>query len=218
MMGFFFFAIFCRQLLGGVIFFAYLCTLNKKTELLMNIRNTWMVLAIVSLTVAGCSEKKKSNDLIAPRVVKVTPAEPEQMQEYRFDNDVAWIGRKYRVTIYREPSDSLPMVKDETGQKFVDNVVSLKVSRQDGSVFYNKVFTKATFREYLDDDYRQTGILEGFVFDKADGDDLVFAASVCHPKTDEYIPLVVRLSRMGNLTVKRDTEMDTLPEDADKQH
>ena len=47
------------------------------------------------------------------------------------------------------------------------------------------------------------------MFDKADGDWLEFAASVCHPQTDEYIPLIVRLSRMGELTIQRDSQMDT---------
>jgi hypothetical protein len=61
----------------------------------------------------------------------------------------------------------------------------------------------------LDDDFRKTGIFEGLVFDKVDGDWLVLAASVGHPQTDEYIPLIIRLSRMGNLVIKRDVQMDT---------
>ena len=85
----------------------------------------------------------------------------------------------------------------------------MSVSRSDGSKFYSRQFTKADFVNYLDDDYRKTGILEGLVFDKADGDWLEFAASVCHPHTDEYIPLIIRLSRMGVLTIARDTQMDT---------
>ena len=51
------------------------------------------------------------------------------------------------------------------------------------------------------------------VFDKAEGDYLFFGASVGHPQSDEYIPLVFRLSRMGELTIKRDTQMDSVPED-----
>ena len=50
---------------------------------------------------------------------------------------------------------------------------------------------------------------EGFVFDKVDGNFLDFAASVCLPQTDEYIPLAVKIDNYGNLSIKRDTEMDT---------
>jgi hypothetical protein len=105
------------------------------------------------------------------------------------------------------------MVKDETGQKYVDNVFSLKVSRKDGSVFYTRTFTKKALTQYLDDDFNKTGVFEGLVFDKAEGDYLFFGASVGHPQSDEYIPLVFRLSRMGELTIKRDTQMDSVPED-----
>ena len=72
-----------------------------------------------------------------------------------------------------------------------------------------KVFTKGNFDAQLDDDYRQTGILEGLVFDKVDGHNLVFAGSVSHPQTDEYIPLVVTVSNLGTVAIKRDDQMDT---------
>ena len=187
-------------------------TLQSETKTIVMKNGIWIALAIVVLTAVACAEKKKSNDLIAPRVVKAKPAEPVSMQDYTTENSIGWIGRKYHIAIHRQPADSLPMVKDETGQKFIDNVISVSVARDDGSVFFSRKFTKTSFSEYLDADYRQTGILEGFVFDRVDGDCLVFAASVCHPQTDEYIPLVVRLSRMGALSIKRDTEMDTTAE------
>lgn len=173
-------------------------------------KSLFMVIATgMLLSLVACGEKKKSTDIITQRIETVKPQGPERMQEYNDSRQVAWIGRQYTVNVYRQPGDSLPMVKDETGQKYVDNVISVSVMRSDGSKFYSHHFTKADFLQYLDDDYSKTGILEGLVFDKADGDWLEFAASVCHPHTDEYIPLVVRLSRMGQLTIQRDTQMDT---------
>lgn len=163
----------------------------------------------IMLSMAACGEKKKSEDIITQRVVTVKPQAPERMQEYHDSREVAWVGRTYRVDVQRQPADSLPMVKDETGQKFVDNAITVDVVRSDGSTFYSHRFTKSDFSQYLDDDYRKTGILEGLVFDKADGDWLEFAASVCHPHTDEYIPLIVRLSRMGELAIRLDTQLDT---------
>lgn len=169
-----------------------------------------MTAASLLTLLAGCGEKKKSQDIITQRVETVKPQKPERMQEYHDSRDVAWIGRKYRVEVQRQPADSLPLVKDETGQKFVDNAITVAVRRSDGSTFYQHRFTKGDFESYLDDDYRKTGILEGLVFDKADGDWLTFAASVCHPHTDEYIPLVVRLSRMGEVVIRLDSLMDTM--------
>ena len=166
-----------------------------------------MVCLLAALT--ACGGKKKSDDIIAQRVTKVTPKAPERMQDYTDQRDVQWIGRTYHVAVHRQPADSLPMVKDETGQKYVDNTISVAVSRSDGSVFFSRRFTKADFMQHLDADYAKTGVFEGLVFDRADGDWLLFAASVCHPHTDEYIPLVVRLSRMGVVEIQRDTQLDT---------
>lgn len=169
----------------------------------------WVLMAFIVVALTGCGGKKKSNDIITKRVTKVTPRGPERMQPYDDTRNVDWIGRKYHVAIHRQPADSLPKVKDETGQQYVDNVISVAVSRQDGSVFFSRTFTKSDFKQFLDADYTKTGIFEGLVFDKADGDYLEFAASVSHPGTDEYIPMVVRLSRMGDIAIRRDTQMDT---------
>ena len=168
-----------------------------------------VALLVLALALTACGGKKKSEDIITQRVVTAKPAAPVKMQEYTDERDVEWIGKTYRVAVHRQACDSLPMVKDETGQKFVDNIFQVKVSRSDGSVFYQQTFKKSNFLQYINDDYRKTGILEGLVFDRADGDWLVFAASVGHPQTDEYIPLVIRLSRMGVLEVAQDTQMDT---------
>ena len=169
-----------------------------------------MVVAALGLVLlASCGEKKKSEDIIAQRVIKVKPKAPVKMQEYNDERDVEWIGKSYHVAVHRQPADSLPMVKDETGQKFVDNRISLRVLRSDGSVFFSRVFTKAAFDAYLDNDYRQTGILEGLVFDRVEGANLFFAASVSHPQTDEYIPMVLSVSSQGEIGIRRDTDLDT---------
>ncbi len=105
------------------------------------------------------------------------------------------------------------MVKDETGQLFVDNRVKVVISRADGSVFFEREFTKAAFNAYIDDDFRKTGILEGFVFDKVEPNEVRFACSVSRPQSDEYIPLIVAVSRQGNIGIAKDQRLDTEIED-----
>ena len=164
---------------------------------------------LMAVLAISCGKKKESKDIIVPTAEVVKPKAPISMQPYSQQQEVAWPDKSYQVFINRVADDSLRMVQDETGQKFVDNRITLRVVRADGSVFFKKVFTKSTFDAQLDDDYRQTGILEGLVFDKVDGNNLVFAGSVSHPQTDEYIPLVVTVSNFGNVTIKRDDQMDT---------
>lgn len=183
----------------------------------MNKIHIFLMALVACVLLSACGEKKKSDNIIAPRVVEAVPQEPVKMQEYTDERSVDWLGKNYHVAIHRHASDSLPMVKDETGQEFVDNVFSLVVSRADGSIFFNRKFTKKDVVNYIDENYRKSGVFEGLVFDRAEGDDLILAASVGLPQTDEYIPLVIRLSRMGQISIQRDTQMDTNSPSQDNQ-
>ena len=170
-------------------------------------------LTIISLAalalLSGCKEKKTTTDIIAAPVEAPRPSGPISMQPYTDQRDVQWLGKTYSIAIDRHPNDSLPMVADETGQQFIDNVIRLTVRRADGSVAISKTFLKRTFDAYLTKEYKNGGILEGFVFDEVDGNFLEFAASVCLPQTDEYIPLEVKIDNYGNMNIKLDSELDT---------
>lgn len=174
----------------------------------MNNKTMMTLLAALTL-LAGCKEKKQTQDIIAPKVEVAKPSGPIKMQTYSDTRDVAWLGKQYKVEVNRTPDESLPLVKDETGQQFVDNTIAVVVRRADGSVAIEKTFTKTSFDACLDANYRKMGILEGLVFDKVDGSTLVFAASVCLPQTDEYIPIEVKVDNFGNVKIERDSEMDT---------
>lgn len=168
------------------------------------------VFGFAVMLVGGCKEKKQSDDIITSRVEVKKPSGPIRIQAYADFKEVQWLGRTYTVEWKRTPDDSLRMVSDETGQKYVDNRVSVKVIRTDGSVFFQKSFTKADFKSYLNDQYNRNGILEGLVFDEVDGNQLEFAASVSLPQSeDEYIPLEVKVDNFGNITIERDNSLDT---------
>ena len=167
-----------------------------------------IALLFATLLIASCAQKKQHDDIIVDDFETPEPQAPIRMQDYHQATNVQWLGKQYQVDISRTAVDSLAMVKDEFGQQFVDNRIMLKVIRSDGSVFCTKTFTKAAFTGCLDDDYRKTGILEGFVFDRVEGNNLFFAASVSHPQTDEYIPLVVTLSNFGEVGISRDDTIE----------
>ena len=170
-----------------------------------------LTIALLTATtlIAGCKEKKQTQDIIAPRVEIKQPSGPVSMQPYNDTRNINWLGKTYRVEVSRTANDSLPMVKDETGQTFVDNLITLNIIRADGSVAISKTFTKDSFDAYITSNYRKDGILEGLVFDEIDGQQLEFAASISLPQTDEYIPLEVKIDNFGNVKIERDSEMDT---------
>ena len=165
-------------------------------------------MSIVGLITVSCGKKKQHDDIIVQETETPQPQGPIRMQDYKDVKDIQWLGKQYQIEVTRTADDSLKLVKDETGQQFVDNRITLRVIRTDGSIFCTKTFTKSAFDGCLDDDYRKTGILEGFVFDKAEGNQLFFAASVCHPQTDEYIPMVVTVSNFGDVGIAKDQQME----------
>jgi len=169
-----------------------------------------VVAALGLLALTGCKEKKQTQDIIVMKHEEVRLQDPIRMQEFKQELTVDWNGRPYSVSVVRTPVDSLPMVKDEVGQKYVDNRIALTITRRDGSVLLSKTYTKASFQSFLNDDYRQNGILEAMVFDEVDDGELEFAVSVAHPQSeDEFTPLQLSVKPDGTVSIKPDTDLDT---------
>ena len=51
-------------------------------------------------------------------------------------------------------------------------------------------------------------MLEGLVFDMVTPQGLRFATSICYPRSDLYIPLVVTIDAAGQMTIERDEILD----------
>ena len=170
----------------------------------------FILLATASLMTA-CKEKTEPKVIIAPKVETPKPTGPVVMQDLNSQNEVEWLGKFYKVLVSRKADRELPMVEVEQGRKGVDNRITLKILRPDGTEFFNRTYTKSDFSSCLDDNTQKTGVLLGIVLDRAEGDNLIFAASVGSPDalSDEYIPILLTVSRMGDVSIKRDTTMDT---------
>ena len=170
---------------------------------------------IMAFVMQSCNEKKQSNVIIAPKPVKQGPKAPVKMDEFKHADDVPWLDKTYKVEVHRFVADSLPKVNDEQGNPYFDNLIRVRVLRADGSEFFNRVFSKKSFSNYLDDNTREHGALLGIVFDHAEGDNLYLAASVGAPDrlSDEYIPLIITVTRMGDVSIQKDTRLDSVQPD-----
>ena len=159
---------------------------------------------------SACKEKKQSDDIIVAKYVPEGPKEPIKMSTGTRRNDVEWLGKSYTVKIVRQAADSLPMLKDETGQKYYDNRVVLAILRSDSSVFVRKVFTKEAFASYVDADFRQKGILENIVFHGIENQNLKFGAVITRPGSDdEFVPLDLTIDRNGGMSIKQGKLFDS---------
>lgn len=161
-------------------------------------------------TLQSCKEKKQSDVIITTKPVEEKKLPTQKVGDYEMETPVDWVGSTYQVVVERKADESLPLADDGQGNKYFDNRISVRVVRKDGSEFFNRTFTKEDFSAYVDALYKKNSALLGIVLDKAEGDYLVFAASVGSPDkmSDEYVPLVLKISRYGDVSVSKDTQMD----------
>lgn len=99
----------------------------------------------MSVAAVSCSEKKQPSNIIAHKPVKKAPSAPVKMQNSDYEDAVSWIGSSYNVKISRRADTGLPLIVDDSGNKYYDNVITLSVVRPDGSEFFNRKFTKSDF-------------------------------------------------------------------------
>lgn len=177
-----------------------------------------MLAALAVGCLTSCSDKKKSDVIIAPKPVASKPKQTQKMSGYEQSREINWLGNIYKVVMKREVDTSLPLVESEDHTKYYDNKIIIRILRKDGSEFFSRTFTKADFSSYLDEDTRKNGAMLGLVFVEAKGDVLSFAGSVGSPDatSDEYVPLVVKINRMGSVSIAKDTQLDTTGDENEK--
>lgn len=181
----------------------------------MKLVQTLFFAAAVALAFSACGEKKQEKDIIAKKPVVKKQASTVRMQDSSFSDAVDWLGKQYSFSIVRTADTGLPVVVDDTGGKYYDNRITLSVKRTDGTVFFDRTFTKGDFSSQVSEAYLKKSALLGVVFDHVEGDNLVFAASVGSPDalSDDYVPLLVTVSRLGAVSVSKDTRLDGEPEE-----
>ncbi len=169
------------------------------------------LMMLVGGGVLSCSEKKQDKTIIAEKPKPVKKKVTQSMSGYEQSIPVEWLGAVYHVNVSRQADPSLPLADDGTGNKYYDNKIKLSVVRKDQSVFYSKTFTKADFVNYVDEAYRKNSALLGVVFDKVEGNNLIFAVSIGSPDqmSDEYVPLVLKISNHGAVSIRKDSLLDT---------
>ena len=174
-----------------------------------------MVLAFgVLMGVVACKEKKQTDVIITTKPVPEAKKPTQKVGDYETTTPVDWVGSTYQVLVERKADESLPLADDGQGNNYYDNRITVKIIRKDGSEFFNRTFVKEDFSAYVDALYKKNSALLGIVLDRAEADYLVFAASVGSPDkmSDEYVPLVMKVSRFGDVKISKDTQLDTMSE------
>ena len=174
----------------------------KKTLVLLTV--------LMAATIMISCEKEKKNTIhnhiiVPPRQEVVVDTIIHQMNPIDQTDQVKWLGSTYKVSVNRHTSDSLSVVTDNNGKRYRNNVIKLKISRADGSVFFEKSFSKSMFAGHVDENYLSKNVILGMVFNGVDANGMHFLGSVGSPDelSEDYIPFDVTVSRMGDVNIER---------------
>lgn len=159
----------------------------------------------VLMALAACSNKTEPVKVDDKRVLMQNTTDEKgvhRMQVSRSEQTVTFKEKEYKVSVVRTPNDSLARVVSEVGDLFVDNQITLKITRGTESVFH-KTFTKQSFSSVVSAEFVKRSMLEGMVFEKTNARGIVFAVSMGYPQTDLFIPISVTIDGNGRMSVER---------------
>ena len=179
------------------------------------IRNLFPALA-VCLLLSACGGKKQSDEIIVERdAVEEHQPGVLGMSSSSQEGKIEWIGdAEYHYSIVRSKDESLPKVTNHD-QEYYDNSIKLVVKRSDGSVFFEKEFTKKNFESVLPKIFRESGVLLGMNLEKVDGNNLRYVVSVGSPdeNNEEFYLIMLTVNNQGQ------THMETyqVPEEEEPE-
>lgn len=164
------------------------------------------------LTACNSGNKKTEEKSLLLMQDSVDARGLQRMQVSKAEVDIKFKGKDYHSFISRTPDEDLPLVKDERGNKFVDNKIQLRLTRGNEQIF-NMTFTKKNFASIVGGDFLSKSILEGMVYNKTTPQGIVYAASVCYPQTDLYVPISITITADGKMTMEREELLEEIYEE-----
>ena len=173
----------------------------------------YIVACVVVLSVISCTSRNRNGEdvQILMRDSTVVTA-PQRMQVSDTKTTITYRGKEYRSSVVRRPDESLPVVKNEQGERFVDNSITLRITCG-GRQVVDKVFTKESFASLVDAKFMKYAILEGLVYDKTTPQGIIYAASICYPQTDLYVPLRLTVSADGKISMAKEELLEDVDEE-----
>ena len=162
-----------------------------------------LLLAATLLTACGRDGRKDV------QILQTQTAAPtlHRMSDYHVTDTLRVGSRVYLATLHREAKDSLGIVEDENGERYVDNFYRLTILR-DEATFFDRRFTKKDFASLLNADFRRNGILDGFRFRNSQDGKLFFSVCVSYPESDMTTPFVLAIGPDGSYTIEADNALD----------
>ena len=170
-----------------------------------------LTMLMVIVACSGTAEKKQSD--IRVLMQDSTDAHGlQRMTARKSEIDIKYKGQESHSFISRTPNDSLPRVVSQMGNTYVDNQIVLRLTRGNERIF-SRTFTKKQFASLIGEDFMAKSILEGIAYDKTTPEGFVYAASICYPQTDLYVPVSITISTDGKISMKKEELLEEVYEE-----
>ena len=185
--------------------------------------------SVIFFTACSSQDKNKKDGTQVLMQDSTEIAGPQRMQVSDVKTSFTYKGKEYQSSVVRRPDESLPIVKNEQGEKFVDNRITLRITcggkqvvdkgitlriTSGGKSIVNKVFTKESFASLVDAKFMKYSILEGLVYHKTTPQGIIYAASVCYPQSDLYVPIRLTITADGKISMVKEELMEDYQTDS----
>lgn len=112
-------------------------------------------------------------------------------------------GKEYTSLITRQPDEEQPFIKNQQGDMFVDNSITLYITNANKTIV-NKRFTKKDFASLIENRFMKHAILESLIYNGTTSEGFVYIASVSYPQSDLYVPIKLTISPEGNIRMTKE--------------
>lgn len=191
----------------------YFVRSTTKNRTMKNIVYILVCASVIFFTACSSQDKNKKDGTQVLMQDSTEIAGPQRMQVSDVKTSFTYKGKEYQSSVVRRPDESLPIVKNEQGEKFVDNRITLRITCG-GKQVVDKVFTKDNFASLVDAKFMKYSILEGLVYDKTTPQGIIYAASVCYPQSDLYVPIRLTITADGKISMAKEELMEDYQTDS----
>lgn len=167
-------------------------------------KNIILLLLLFVFVLSSCKKEKEARTIITTIEETHISKTPKTVGDTIIRKSFEWGSTVYSATIERK-ADTATVVRDDEGQKYYDNKVTLRVDGPDGELF-NKTFSKENFSSYINTDYikPKRSVLIGIAFNGVEkGGNAIFVATVGSPdsQSDEFMSVRINIDKHGAMTM-----------------
>ncbi|MBQ7634218.1 MAG: DUF4738 domain-containing protein [Bacteroidaceae bacterium] len=134
----------------------------------------------------GSKDKQETDEARAPKAEVFDNAKGPQQEDMTNTYDLKVGGKAYQVTVHRVSDTEKPALKDDFGDEFFDNRISVTIQRDEETIV-QRDFSLESFESYIPAKHKGKVVLQGMAPDegRSTQQGIVFGVSVGMPGSDE---------------------------------